>query len=175
MEVLDSSEASQASSDIEILEPVSSDVEIVERPASSAVSQVSSDIEIAEVEPERDRTAPYARSLEDSAARSEEDPAQSVANHINHIPAHHDNDTSPSIDNAIDQLTAELATLCLGQLEKSLALGDDIHEVGSAGSFEDELRVRFKSQDTYEVLMIDSFRWRRLWRRGHALPAVCMR
>lgn len=80
----------------------------------------------------------------------------------------------PSIDNAIDQLTTELATLCLGQLEKSLALGDEIHKVGSIGSFEDELQVRFKLQNTYEVLMIGSFRWQRLWRRRHVLLAVCM-
>ena len=58
MEVLDSSKALQASSN----------VEIIEQPASSAVSQVSSNIEIIEVEPERDCTAPYARSLEAGAA-----------------------------------------------------------------------------------------------------------
>ena len=98
-----------------------------------------------------------------------------MADHINHTPAHHDNDTSPSIiDNAIDQLTTELAMLCLGQLEKSLALGNGIHEVGSTDSFEDELWVRFKLQNTYEMLIIDSFRWWRLWQRRHMLLAVCM-
>jgi len=68
VEVLDSSKASQASPDVKILDQVSSDIEIVEHPASSAVSQVLSDIKIVEVRPERDCTVPHARSLEDGAA-----------------------------------------------------------------------------------------------------------
>jgi hypothetical protein len=79
-----------------------------------------------------------ARSLEDlSAARPEEDVARSAADGIlAHVP-------SP-----VDELTAELAKLCLDQLEKHLMLDNEVHEVGGANEFEEELRVRFKSKPT---------------------------
>ena len=50
----------------------------------------------------------------------------------------------PSIDNVIDQLTAELAAFCIDQLERSLTLSNEDHEVGDTDDLEDELQVRFK-------------------------------
>jgi len=67
----------------------------------------------------------------------------------------------PSVDNAVYQLTAELAKLCLDQLEKSLILGNNVHEVGGINEFEEELRVRSKSKNTYKMCVLNLFRsWR---------------
>ena len=57
----------------------------------------------------------------------------------------------PSLDIAVDELTMELAALCLERLEKHLALGNDTHEAGGTNDFEEELRVNILSQSTYET------------------------
>ena len=147
VEVLDSSKASQASSDVEIREQpassrvsrASSDVEILEQPASPDVDE--------EVKPESDPTVPHARALEDCTASQPEelnDLARPVADStLARGP--------PSLDIAVDELTVELATLCLERLEKCLALGNDTHEAGGTNDFEEELQVNILSQSTYET------------------------
>ena len=146
MEVPDSGEVSRASS---------ADAESIMQSASPAVNE--------QVEIESNRAVTQARSLEDlSAARPEEDVVRSVEDST---PAHE----PPSVDNAVYQLTAELAKLCLDQLEKSLILGDNVHKVGGVNEFEEELRVRSKSKNTYKMCVLNPFRsWRLRWRR-HAL------
>lgn len=67
--------------------------------------------------------------------RPEEDPAQSVADIRVALPH------VPSIDNTIDRLTADLAALCIDQLERSATLDC---EGGDTNDLEDELQVRFK-------------------------------
>ena len=52
----------------------------------------------------------------------------------------------PSIDNAIDQLTANLAAFCIDQLESALILGNEEHQVGGTNRLEDDLQVRFTTQ-----------------------------
>jgi len=147
VEVPDSGEVSRASS---------ADAESMMRSASPAA--VNEQVEI-----ESNRAVTQARSLEDlSAARPEEDEARSVEDSI---PAHEPS----SIDNTVYQLTAELAKLCLDQSEKSLMLGNDVHEVGGANEFEEELRVRSKSKNSYKMCVLNPFRLWRLWRRRHAL------
>ena len=59
--------------------------------------------------------------------------------------------TPPSIDIAMDQLTADLAAFCFNQLERSLTLGNEDHEVGSTNDFEAELQVRSKLQRRREI------------------------
>lgn len=52
----------------------------------------------------------------------------------------------PSIDGDIDQLTMDLAALCVNQSEIIAALGTEDHEVGDVNDFEDELQVRSKTR-----------------------------
>jgi hypothetical protein len=85
-----------------------------------------------------------ARSLDDLAVAGE-DPARSV---VEMVQRH----ALPSIDNAIDQLTADLAAFCFDHWERSVKLGD---EVGGTHDFEDELQVILESQRTYQILMLD--------------------
>ena len=87
---------------------------------------------------ESDRAVPVpgnalAKSL--TADWPEEDPAQSAAD-IRVTPPH----MLPSIDNIIDQLTADLATLCIGA-----TLGTKDRNEGDTKDLEDELQVRSKS------------------------------
>lgn len=49
----------------------------------------------------------------------------------------------PSIDNAIDQLTTDLAAFCFDHLERSLISSED--EVASTNNLEVELQVRLMS------------------------------
>ena len=74
-------------------------------------------------------------------------------------------------DDAIDQLTADLAAFCFDQLESSVILGNEDHELVDTNNLEDELQVRFKSQrvDKTLILMLDPFRLQRAWWR-HMLP-----
>jgi hypothetical protein len=58
----------------------------------------------------------------------------------------------PSIDNAIDQLTADLTAFCFDHWERSVKLGN---KVGGTHDFEDELQVILESQRTYQILMLD--------------------
>ena len=74
-------------------------------------------------------------------------------------------------DDAIDQLTADLAAFCFDRLESSVILGNEDHELVGTNNLEDKLQVRFKSQrvDKTRILMLDLFRlWRAWWR--HMLP-----
>ena len=48
--------------------------------------------------------------------------------------------SSPSVDDAIDQLTDELAAFCIDQLEKDV-MSKDV-DLNMNEAFEDELRVR---------------------------------
>jgi hypothetical protein len=66
--------------------------------------------------------------------------------------------TPPSIDIAMDQLTADLAAFCFNQLERSLTLGNKDHEVGSTNNFKGKLQVRSKLQRRYEIPIFDPFR-----------------
>jgi len=103
-----------------------------------------------------------ARSVEDlTAAGPEEDLAGSAEDDIPpHVP-----------DDAIDQLTADLAAFCFDRLESGVVLGNEGHELAGTNNLEDELQVRFKSQrvDKTRILMLDPFRLRRAWWR-HMLP-----
>ncbi len=115
IEDLDADEASRASSDIEILA----------QPANTG-----SDCAI----PVPGST--LARSIGDlAAARPEEDVARSV---VDIAPPH----ALPSIEDPVDQLTADLAAFCFDQLERRLTLGDEDREMGGTDEFEGELRVR---------------------------------
>ena len=70
-------------------------------------------------------------------------------------------DTLPPINDAIDQLTADLTAFCINDLERSLTLSNEDHEVGGTSDFEDELWVRSKLQSIYKTPMTNSFRsWR---------------
>jgi len=51
----------------------------------------------------------------------------------------------PFINGDIDQLTMDLAALCIDQSEITAALSAEDHEVGDANDFEGELRVRSKT------------------------------
>jgi hypothetical protein len=62
----------------------------------------------------------------------------------------------PSIDNAIDQLTVDLATFCLDHLERSVILSKD--EMASTNNLEVELQVRFKLQSIDHIPMLNPFR-----------------
>ena len=77
----------------------------------------------------------------------------------------------PSIDIAVDQLTADLAAFCFNQLERSLTLGNEDHEVGSTNDFEGKLQVRSKLQRRHDIPIFDPFRSQRLWHR-HMPPIL---
>jgi hypothetical protein len=91
-----------------------------------------------------------ARSVEDlTAAESEGDLAISAADVIpSHVP-----------DDAIDQLTADLAAFCFDRLEGSVMSGNEGPNqvtVAGANDVEDELQVRFKSYSVDNIPMVDS-------------------
>lgn len=144
MEVLDSDGASQASSIVEI----SAQPDPVEVLDSDEESQASSVIEIQaamtvneQMEPESGHAVLQVRSLEDlTAARPGGLPRSVADNAYDNAPTH----APPSVDNAIDHLTAELAMLCLDQLKKSLASGNALDEAGDGNDIWEELRVRFE-------------------------------
>ena len=64
----------------------------------------------------------------------------------------------PPINDAIDQLTTDLAAFCINDLERSLTLSNKDHEVGGTSDFEDELWVRSKLRSIYKTQMTNSFR-----------------
>jgi hypothetical protein len=51
-------------------------------------------------------------------------------------------DPAASIDEAIDQITAELAAFCIDQLEKSVTSNTALNLNTDVNAIEDELRVR---------------------------------
>ena len=105
----------------------------------AADSAASSQLEV--VQPESNRAVPVpgnALAERPTAGRSEEDLAQSMADLT---PPR----VLPSVDNAIDQLTADLAAFCIDQLERSATLCTKDRDIGDTNDLEDELQVRFKS------------------------------
>jgi len=68
----------------------------------------------------------------------------------------------PSINNAIDQLTADLAAFCIDRLVSALILGNEEHQVGGMNRLEDDLQVRFKTQGIdNNIPMLGPFRTQR--------------
>ena len=80
-----------------------------------------------------------------AAARPEGDQARSVAD-ISLLHA------LPSINDAVEQLTADLAVFCFDELERRLTWGDEDHGMGHMNDFEGELRVRLTPQRIYKSL-----------------------
>jgi hypothetical protein len=59
-------------------------------------------------------------------------------------------------DDAIDQLTADLAAFCFDRLERS---ANEAHNLVSTNNLEDELQVRFELKRVdYRILMLSLFR-----------------
>ena len=103
-----------------------------------------------------------ARSIEDlTVAEPGEDLAQLAVDAMPQV---------PSIKNAIDQLTADLAAFCIDQLESTLIMGNEEYQAAGTNHLEDELQVRFKTQIIYDnIPMLGPFRMQRSWQRGHRL------
>lgn len=72
-------------------------------------------------------------------------------------------------DDAVDQMTADLAAFCIDRLESSVISGNEEHL--STSNIADELQVRLKLQrvDSIWIPILDPFRLRRAWWR-HMLP-----
>ena len=143
MEDLDAGEASRVSADTEILaQPANTGSDCATPVPGSALPRFVGGL---------------------AAARPEGNQARAVAD----ISLPH---ALPSIDDAVDQLTADLAAFCFDELERRLTWGDDEdHEMGHTNEFEGELRVRLTSQRIYKSLTFkfDPLRSRRL---RHMLP-----
>ena len=128
MEDVDTGEASRASADTEILaQPANTGSDCATPVPGSALPRSVGDL---------------------AAARPEGDQARSVAD----ISLPH---ALPSINDAVDQLTADLAAFCFDELERrltSVTWGDEDHGMGHTNDFEGELRVRLTPQRIYKSL-----------------------
>jgi len=124
--------------------------DVLQAPADAKLSAQQDDIRSSHAVPVPDNaTAQPTKGPE--TARPEGDLAHAVDNKdLPHTP--------PSIDSAMDQLTADLAAFCFDQLERFLTVSNEGHEVGGPNEFEDKLQVRFKLQMIYEILINDSCR-----------------
>ena len=161
MEVIDIDKISQASADEE--DPPAPEVEVID---IDEISQASADEEMLAqlVNLRSDHAVPTpdnarAQSIEYPTATgpdSEEGIARSV------VADGVQSRMLPPINDAIDQLTADLAAFCIDDLERGLTLSNEDREVGSTSDFEDELQVRSKLRSIYNTPTTNSSRSRRL-------------